>query len=273
MTPNFSVSACTYTIIKFPSGELQVTVSDFIFTHIPIVIKGSILSSDHLIELLQLVSAIRDRDLISPIELVMPYCAYSRQDRICNEGESFSLKLFAQLINSCNFTSVTTWDNHSDVSTALVNNCINVHPKHFISKIEHTYDYFISPDAGSNKKVFACSQTFNTPMIRADKTRDVTTGKITDTQIFATADQLANKTVLIIDDICQGGRTFIQLAEAIKTLQPSCTIHLYVTHGFFDIGLSYLSTHIDHIYTTSSVCKLSPPSYDGLLTIIEEPLC
>lgn len=275
MTPNFKLSTGSYKVFKFPSGEVQVTLSpkflnkNYIFEAMPMTITGSILSSDNLIELLQLNNALNSVGLSSNlIHLVMPYCAYSRQDRICNEGESFSLKLFAQLINSCNFTSVTTWDNHSDVSTALINNCINVHSKHFISKIKHTYDYFISPDAGSNKKVFTCSQTFNTPMIRADKTRDVTTGKITDTQIFATADQLANKTVLIVDDICQGGRTFIQLAETIKALQPSCTIHLYVTHGFFDIGLSYLSTHIDHIYTTSSVCKLSPPSYDGLLTII-----
>lgn len=269
MTPNFTISSGSYAVMKFPSGELQVTLTTVPYACSSIQIQGSILSSDHLMELLQLVSALKYHILpFVELSLVMPYCAYSRQDRIRNEGESFSLKLFAQLINSCNFTSVLTWDNHSDVSTALINNCINVHPKYFISKIEHTYDYFISPDAGSNKKVFACSQTFNTPMIRADKTRDVTTGKIIDTQIFATADQLANKTVLIIDDICQGGRTFIQLAEAIKALQPSCTIHLYITHGFFDIGLSYLSTHIDHIYTTSSVCKLSPPSYDVLLTII-----
>ena len=270
MTPNFKLSVTDYKITKFPAGEIQVKL-DTPFDKIAgkyVIIQGSILSSDHIMELLQLVEAVKLACYDSVIHLVMPYCAYSRQDRICNVGESFSLKVFVQLINSCNFASVTTWDNHSDVSTALINNCINVHSKHFISKIEHTYDYFISPDAGSNKKVFSCSQTFNTPMIRADKTRDVTTGKITDTQIFATAEQLANKTVLIIDDICQGGRTFIQLAETIKTLQPSCTIHLYVTHGFFDVGLSYLSTHIGHIYTTSSVCKLNPSSYDGLLTII-----
>lgn len=189
----------------------------------------------------------------------MPYCAYSRQDRRCNQGESFSLKVFTNLINSCNFTKVTTFDNHSDVSTALINNCYNVPVHQLLLDAQYTiklreYDYFVSPDAGANKKVFNCSKLFRIPMIRADKIRDVSNGKILDTQVFATADQLKDKTILIIDDICQGGRTFEELSKAIKTIEPSCNIHLYVTHGFFNAGFNKLKeAGISKFFATASV--------------------
>lgn len=258
MTPNFILSSGTYKVWKFPSGEIGVQLGEKRTLSPELTIKGSITSSDHLMELLQLVAAIRSCWKIYILYLVMPYCAYSRQDRRCNPGESFSLKVFADLINSCNFTSVTTYDNHSDVSTALLNNCRNVHVKDILhtKALAEWYHYFISPDAGANKKVFECSKHFVVPMIRADKVRDTSDGSIISTDIYATSDQLEDSTVLIIDDICQGGRTFGELAKAIKAISSTCTVHLYVTHGFFShkLGLDELrEAGISRFITTDSV--------------------
>lgn len=259
LTPNFKLLRGSYRVWKFPSGEIQVKLSDDsveIDIYEGITITGSILNSDHTMELMQLVETISYHASKAVLHLIMPYCAYSRQDRRCNTGESFSLKVFTDLINSCNFESVITYDNHSDVSTALLNNCSNVS----INDILHTkalsewYTYFISPDAGANKKVFSCSQQFTIPMVRADKIRDTSTGTIIDTQVYATSKQLKDSTVLIIDDICQGGRTFIELAKAIKSIEPSCTIHLYVTHGFFDKGFNEMkNAGISKFICTNSV--------------------
>ena len=249
------------------------------------IITGSILSSDHIIELLQLVETLRYTLPTTKLRLIMPYCAFSRQDRRCNRGESFSLKVFTSLINSCKFESVTTYDNHSDVSTALLNNCRNVpvadilyktvqdnfcnivgYPPYGYDFSDHDYDFYISPDAGANKKVLGCSKQFQVPMIRADKSRDLLTGNITHTEVFTTAEQLNNKTVLIIDDICAGGRTFIELAKALKRIQPNVIIHIYVTHGFFEYGLDELTkAGISKFITTDSVCTLE----DSSLTIIK----
>ncbi len=278
LEPNFTVEPRgNYEVTKFPSNEIQVTHSP-VFTSIigKATITGSILSSDHIIELLQLVETIRFERPEVQLTLVMPYCAYSRQDRRCNLGESFSLKVFAQLINSCNFHKVLTWDNHSDVSTALINNCINASVAQILTQADRLliknnkpgqiteslfsdiYDFLISPDAGANKKVFECSKAFNIPMLRADKVRDTKTGNILETVMYATAEQLDGKTVLIVDDIVQGGRTFEELAKAIKAIQPNCTVHLYTTHGFFShqFRMSYLQTAgISKFITTDSVYK------------------
>lgn len=257
MEPNFKLSTGSYKVFKFPSGELQVQLIEAPSTDYSLTITGSILSSDNLMELLQLRSILTKQDY-KDTTLVMPYCAYSRQDRICNKGESLSIKIFCNLINFLEFTKVYTYDNHSDVSTALINNCINIHVKYIIKSIDlSNYDYFISPDAGANKKVFECSKEFKIPMLRADKTRDVSTGKILETVIYAKPEQLENSTVLIIDDICQGGRTFEELSKAIKALAPTCTIHLYTTHGFYSNGLDSLrAAGIDKFITTDSVYTL-----------------
>ena len=252
MNPTFTLSKGSYTVFKFPTGEVQVTLSpkflnkSYIFEVMPMTITGSILSSDNLMELLQLNNALNSAGISSNlIHLVMPYCAYSRQDRICNAGESFSLKVFAQLINSCNFSSVTTWDNHSDVSTALLDRCTNIHVKDLIEPVSNNeYDYLVSPDAGANKKVFDLSKRMKIPMIRADKIRDTATGNIIDIQVYATKEQIEGKRLLIVDDICAGGRTFKELAQKLKSI-ANCNIDLYATHGFFNNSVDVIDSLVD----------------------------
>ncbi len=259
MNSAFTLKGEEYKVFKFPTGEVQVALTKYYPKRTQTTITGSVLSSDNLMELLQLNDALI-RAGYKEIHLIMPYCAYSRQDRICNAGESFSLKVFAQLINSCNFASVTTWDNHSDVSTALINNCTNIHVKDLIEPVSNNeYDYLVSPEAGANKKVFDLSKRMKIPMIRADKIRDTSTGAIIDTQVYTTKEQIEGKRLLIVDDICAGGRTFKELAQKLKSI-ANCNIDLYVTHGFFnnsvDVINSLVDSGISDIHTTHNPYKL-----------------
>lgn len=267
MKTNFKVTDTQYKVFKFPAGEIQVQITEtLVNVGSDVTIVGSVTNSDHIMELLQLNEAL-SAEGYENIHLIMPYCAYSRQDRRCNIGESLSLKVFTNLINSCKFKTVTTYDNHSDVATALLDNCTNV-PVHSILYGEpllnlRQYDYFISPDAGANKKVFECSKMFNVQMLRADKVRDTRTGKILETQIFADNRHLDNTKLLIIDDICDGGRTFIELAKAIKKVSKLTEIHLFVTHGFFSKGVEPLvEAGISRIITTDSVRDTECPNLD-----------
>lgn len=257
MEPNFSIDNIFYSIWKFPSGEIQIKITTLdSYDADTIYITGSILCSDHIIELLQLVEAIRCSSPSCRLVLKMPYCAYSRQDRRCNPGESLSIKVFASLINSCNFDNVITYDNHSDVATALINNCIHVPVDLLLERriYPQIYSYLISPDAGADKKVFNVSKVTGIPVINASKIRDTTTGNITKTIVHTTYEELEDKTVLIVDDICQGGRTFEELAKALKAIEPSVIIHLYVTHGFFSSGFGRLrEAGISKFITTNSV--------------------
>lgn len=249
MEPNYKLQNGYYTVFKFPSGEINVqTHCDAIET----TITGSPQSSDDIMELLCLVDALR-RDGTTNLILIMPYVMYSRDDRVMQEGQQLGINVFAKLINSCNFRRVYTIDNHSDVATAVIDNCENLGKR--IDIIDLTrYDYVVAPDAGSIKGIQKISTHYQIPMLRADKTRDIKTGDITGTIVYA--EDIQNAKVLILDDICQGGRTFFELAKVLKS--KGCSIvDLYITHGFFSSGLEVLLENgIDHIYTTDSVCNI-----------------
>lgn len=192
------------------------------------------------------------------ISLVMPYTPYARQDRVCATGEAHSMKVFADMINSLNFVSVEIVDPHSDVAPALINNC---NPLAFIDIVSRSRvltnlalsTIAISPDAGSNKKIQKLSEYSGKSFIRADKERSVIDGSITGTVVYC--DDLKGQDVTIWDDICDGGRTFIELAKKLREKNAG-KINLYVTHGIFSKGIEVLlDSGIDKIYTTDSIIQ------------------
>lgn len=74
----------------------------------------------------------------------------------------------------------------------------------------------------------------------------------------------------ILDDICDGGRTFIEIAKAIKMKQSLSSavhpenhgkIYLVVTHGIFSAGLKPLNEYFDGIYTTNSYVVMDDPEF------------
>lgn len=193
-----------------------------------------------------------------PIELILPYLPYARQDRVCVKGEAFSLKVLGNFINSLNFDKVVILDPHSPVAEAVIDNVKVVTQldiifafKPFRERVFNNECVFVSPDAGSNKKVSVLAQCFgHREFIRADKLRDLETGKIKETIVYA--DDLNGCDVVIADDICDGGRTFIELAKVLKNKNAGKII-LYVTHGIFSQGFKVLfDGGIDEIYTTDS---------------------
>ena len=79
----------------------------------------------------------------------------------------------------------------------------------------------------------------------AEKVDDPQTGRTTHTRV---PDDIPAQPVLVVDDICDGGRTFLELAAALrdKTRQP---LYLYVTHGLFSKGLGELNARYAGIFT------------------------
>jgi ribose-phosphate pyrophosphokinase len=204
----------------------------------------------------------------------MLYTPYARQDRACAKGEANGIKVFSKLINSMGFDSVTILDPHSDVATALIDNVIVVKPSSIIgnfglgNKLRAGNLHLISPDAGANKKVFEVAKIFGTSrVIRADKVRNPATGQITSTEVYC--EDLGGQEVLIVDDICDGGMTFIKLAEALKA-KGAGGINLYVSHGIFSKGLQPLfDSGINRIYTTNSFKRNLSPEEEDRLNVFE----
>ena len=162
--------------------------------------------------------------------LSMPYIPNARMDRVKNDDEVFTLKYFCDFINSLNFTSVYVLDAHSDVSTALLNNCENDNPRDYIKDaIRQISDdivlYF--PDAGAAKRY---SDLFpDIAYCYGEKKRDWKTGKILGLEIRNNGIDLAGKTVLMIDDIISYGGSLFYSANALKEAGAD-KVYAYATH-------------------------------------------
>jgi ribose-phosphate pyrophosphokinase len=256
-----SLSKIEYTSFVFSGGEVQprITNPNQILDAGKIRITAFLTNSEKFFELSLLVDAIRRINHKISIYLVCPYFPYARQDRSMVSGESLGAKVSANFLNTLKFDSVEVWDAHSDVSLALIENVTNIGPEDFLGELlaGNQKDYvLVSPDAGAMKKVDKVAKRFGLTTLSGIKHRDPATGNITGTSIQIPPEHY-RKTFLIVDDICDGGRTFTELAKAIdfevnafSNSDFTPKIELYVTHGIFSKGLDVLAdAGIWQIYT------------------------
>lgn len=236
---------------RFNGGEIQVRLCHplpDLAPQFPIRIRANISCSDHLLEALLVTDALRRR--YGPgraYRLSCPYLPYARQDRVCAPGEALSLRVFCDLINAQGYERVTVWDPHSDVATALLDRVRVVPQETFVSRITlGAGTVLVAPDAGAAKKVSTVSAATGLPYVLAAKHRDPATGGITRTTVDGGAIEHTSD-LLIVDDICDGGRTFTELAKVLRTLTEG-RILLCVTHGIFSQGLGVFDGLIDHVY-------------------------
>ncbi len=210
----------------------------------------------------------------SHINLVLPYIPYARQDRVAVPGEALSIAVFAQLLNTFNLSSVTVWDPHSDVSTALINNCRVTTQAQLIEQWDNKPEFMhhaliVCPDAGARKKTYEVAKAIGADtIIMADKHRDTATGVLSSPVVMTMpTHSTSHSPLLIVDDICDGGGTFIALAGALKDAGYKGDINLYVTHGIFSRGIQPLiDAGISHIYAANIWSTVSP--HEGLTCTI-----
>lgn len=117
----------------------------------------------------------------------------------------------------------------------------------------HPYVGVIAPDKGAVDRAQRAADVLHVPLFKAEKSRDFETGKLTG---FTCEELPEQGKLLLVDDICDGGGTFIGLAKA--TGLPRERIDLWVTHGVFSKGFSDLTEYIGHIHTTDSYDPLLP---------------
>jgi ribose-phosphate pyrophosphokinase len=266
----------------FPGGEVGVKLNaaDYVFAlggGTCKTIVARIQNSEDFLELAMVKDALDRLEIDLPTRLFLPYVPYARQDRVCDKGEAFSLQVFCKLLNSLKFDVVTICDPHSEVAPALINNVRVIKQFNiinnwleFINRCNNPKVSIVSPDGGSIKKTFELGAFFSKDFVRADKIRDLTNGNIKDTVVYC--DDFKGNDVVVFDDICDGGRTFTELAKVCKAKNCGKFI-LYVTHGIFSKGVETLFQNgIDEIWTTNSykwVSNSIDPSWDEKVKVLD----
>ncbi len=251
-TPYGTENNIDYNFFTFSGGEPHIKIISKLENVTEVTITHRIQSFNDIGTLLLATNALKNMG-IKKLHVVLPYFPAARQDRLMVSGEPLSVKVYADIINAQNFESVTVFDPHSEVTPALLNNCKVIDNHKFIEHItEQLSDnlHLISPDGGALKKIYKVAAYLqNYEVVECSKSRNVKTGQLTGFKVYA--DDLQGKDCLIVDDICDGGGTFLGLAKELKAKNAG-NLYLAISHGIFSKGFDELQKHFTKIFTTDS---------------------
>lgn len=244
--------AIEFDAFTFSGGEPHIKIQSDLSTAETVMITHRLTSFNDVGLLLIAVDAVR-RCMVEEVRVFIPYFPAARQDRVMVAGESLSVKVYADLLNQLFLDGIIVFDPHSEVTPALLDNCITVSNFKFIELVlkELPKDtLLIAPDGGALKKIYKLAAYLKDyDVIECGKTRDVKTGKLSGFKVYS--DDLKGRPCLIVDDICDGGGTFMGLAGELKNKRAG-DLFLAVSHGIFSKGTEALSQHFKRLYTTDS---------------------
>lgn len=261
-----------FKIKHFPDGQTDIVInSEDVIPNTRVQITSHFNSAEDMFRIICARVALNKLQ-IDEIHLFIPYILGARSDRRFEKGgTSYLVEVVAPTINNQKFKTITCFDAHSEVAQACIER-LDVMPNYdlvqwALNDINSDNFVIAAPDQGASKKIFSVAHELKieTPILFCVKHRDQVTGKILHTEV-PIKDCNKNMDFIIVDDICDGGRTFIEIAKEIKRQYNSfstgssatengyrCRIFLVVSHGIFSQRFDELNKYIDGIYTTNSI--------------------
>ena len=253
-----------YKLSKFPDNSIKFILKEDVENRFPsvptIVVRTRLLSNDDIIALALVKDVIDNKYVNVKTILKIDYMMYQQDDRRFKTEESFGLKVISNFINTMKWDKVEIFHPHSD-KVEFIDNCIITSNQSFVedaildvrSYTFNRFPYWVIPDSGAFKTQFKQIENIEYPnFITCMKSRNHETGDI---ETIVNVNDLSGMDCFIVDDICLGGRTFIQIAQKLR--EKNCgELYLIVSHGVFNQGIEHLLEHFDYIYTTDSICNI-----------------
>ncbi len=254
---------------KFSDGELRIEVQDDIEGDVMIVQSMSYPVNDRLLELLLLVDTAKRAGAKNIIGII-PYLAYSRQDRCTYKHGPISASLIIKLLEAAGLTKIITLDLHSKQLEAAFNiPIINIDPINIFLPFYKDKQNIavVSPDIGAIARASSFSSLLGKDLVIIDKIRDANNecfmGEI--------VGNVKNKKCIIVDDIVDSGSTLCMAANLLKE-NGAANIDAYITHLVLsgDSKEKITSSPIDQIFISDSIYHSCLP--DKFVTIFIDKL-
>lgn len=194
--------------------------------------------------------------MVTVTGLVLTYLPYGRQDKEISNSSTFALRTFADLLNSLNFDAIVINDPHSSIALDLIKFSVAKYPTDIVNKVKELTKTTILcyPDKGALDKY---KTKLLYPNIYGEKVRDQLTGNITKYDLIGSPEA---QNILIVDDICDGGMTFILLAKELLKAGAK-EVNLFVSHGIFSKGIKVLKeAGIKRVFTTDGEVVSETPN-------------
>lgn len=250
----------SFSSFNFFAGEVQVRIDpieSFDRSKDAILIEAFLRSSDDIFRLLLVTDALRRMLGEVRISVSLPYLPYGRQDRVCYPGEAFSLAMMANLINAQHYEEVVLFDPHSPKAAELIERVRIIDALEYVRQVVRNWQangaqrvVLVAPDKGAREKVDRIGAALCLEVLHADKRRNPKDGQIEGMTLDRQPAEFAGfgeACFLVVDDLCEGGRTFIELAKVIGV--PKERMGLYVTHGLFSKGVEPLKPYFREIFS------------------------
>ena len=166
--------------------------------------------------------------------------------------------VMASLLNAATagLAHIRVLDPHSPVLLAQLHGAEAMHPDALVAyalahieRVDGRPAVVVVPDAGAFARTLGILSRLNAPneVARCSKKRDSQTGKLSG--FYLDEGEVAGRTVVIVDDICDGGGTFSGVAKVLRE-HGAAKVHLCVTHGTFFKGI--VTAGIDTVFSTDS---------------------
>lgn len=194
------------------------------------------------------------------VNLALPYFPGARQDKPA--APPMTGKVYAEVLKSSYFRQIFVVDLHSSFYRNAVfegSRVVEI-PAHELVP-EELFHYqtspaeglktfaIIAPDEGAFGRAKSIADKYRLPLVRAVKKRDANNNfRVGE---YAFLDTFEYDFGVVIDDICDGGGTFLALADALNV--DYTRLRLWTTHGIYSKGLENLYDRYGVIATTDSI--------------------
>jgi ribose-phosphate pyrophosphokinase len=182
-------------------------------------------------------------------KLALPYLPAARDDR----QEAFGAHVYATLIDSLSVQEVHVFDPHSPIMVGTLNTKVVIHSSAAaIVDSVHNIGGILCPDKGAALRAADAAAALGVPVVHCTKVRDFETGRLSG---FECPEVDPEVNWLVVDDICDGGGTFVGVAQASGL--PKERLQLWVSHAIFSGRARQLVDYYSRIVTTNSYLSLT----------------
>lgn len=236
-------------ISTFKGGEVFFELGTTLHAEQTITIEAYIKNSNDLMVMFSVLQLVQEAGC--KVYIFLPYMPYARQDRKMNPRQANQSEMFWRLLSGYKdiIKGVQVCDVHSQAALKETFG-LSVHNTTQRQLLVHEYrtkfawisecDAIVAPDEGAYEKAKAVADHFKLPVVVCSKVR-ASTGEIIKTTVEG---DTKDKRLVVIDDIVDGGRTFLGIADKIKDAKE---LNLVCTHGIFSYGKEILQEKFNRI--------------------------
>ena len=216
-------------IQRFSDGEIGVEFQESIRGQFVFLIQSTFSPTDNLMELLLMIDAAK-RASAYKVTVVIPYYGYARQDRKDRPRVAIGSKLVANMLTAAGADRVVTMDLHApqiqgyfDIPVDHLDSSAIFIP--YIESLELANLTFAAPDVGSANRIREVASYFECEMVICDKHRK----RANEIASMVLIGDVADRDVVLIDDICDTGGTLARSAGLIKD-KGARSVRAFCTH-------------------------------------------